>query len=390
MDKIMLRYHEIALKGDNRRWFEDRLAINVRKMVSRALKEKIEVTRSHSRIFLHTAWNPKVEKALGYLFGITGMSPIRTVPTDKQALAQGALEEFQRYIEENGMPSSFRVLCRRSDKALPETSVQLDHFIGGFIKDHFPDLKVQLEKPALTLGIEVHFENSHIWTHRIRGPGGLPVGTNGPLLSLISGGIDSPVASIQALRRGAEVSFIHFDGTPFVGPEARRKVEDLVRIVNRYQPDARPLWNVPFGKIQEIIAKATNPKFRTVLYRRMMVRIACALAQSQGIPALITGESLGQVASQTLENLCTIDAVAPLPILRPLITMDKDEIIAAAERWGTYETSIQPAADCCTLFSDKHPVIRSTLPLIEEQETRYEVKGVMEQGLQGLQQDLIY
>ena len=170
------------------------------------------------------------------------------------------------------------------------------------------------------------------------------------------------------LKRGADTSFLHFFGTPFVGDDVLAKVEDLARIVNRYHPDPRPLHVVPFGKIQEKIALATNPKLRTVLYRRMMVRIAAAAAERLGAQALVTGESLGQVASQTLENLVTINEAARLPILRPLVAFDKEEIIAAAKRWQTFEASIRPGADCCTLFADRHPTIRSTLAQVEEQE----------------------
>ncbi len=216
---------------------------------------------------------------------------------------------------------------------------------------------------------------------KIRGEGGLPVGTNGRVLSLLSGGLDSPVAAIQILRRGSPCSFIHFYGTPFVGEEVLEKIEDLVRIVNRYQPDPQPLHIVPFGKIQEKIALATNPKMRTVLYRRMMVRISCALARRLKAQALVTGESLGQVASQTLENMSTINAVANLPILRPLIGYDKDQIIEEAQKRGTYETSIRPAVDCCTLFADRHPSIRTTLPLIEEQEAKFPVQEFVEEAL---------
>lgn len=290
---------------------------------------------------------------------------MRKVPTRYDALISASLEEVQNWIRKNGKPYSFRVRTRRSDKALPEKSTDIDRIIGSAIHDAHPEINVELESPQLTLGVEIRFDQSYLWIEKVRGEGGLPVGTNGRVLALMSGGLDSPVAAIQILRRGSPCSFVHFFGTPFVGDEVLEKIEDLTRIVNQFQPDPHPLHIIPFGKIQEKIALVTNPKMRTVLYRRMMIRISCALARQIKAQALVTGESLGQVASQTIENLSTINAVAEIPILRPLITYDKDQIIEEAQKRGTYETSIRPAVDCCTLFADRHPSIRTTLTLIE-------------------------
>ena len=205
------------------------------------------------------------------------------------------------------------------------------------------------------------------------------------MLTLISGGLDSPVAAIRALKRGAVSAFVHFHGAPFVGPEALEKVEGLVRIVNRYQPDPRPLHVVPFGNIQEKIALATNPKLRTVLYRRMMVRIAARLARRLGAEALVSGESLGQVASQTLCNLTSINAVAELPILRPLIAFDKLEIINEAKLRGTHDLSIVPAADCCTLFADRHPSIAVTDQAARAEEALFALRELEEKAFSSIE-----
>ncbi|HAR41923.1 MAG TPA: tRNA 4-thiouridine(8) synthase ThiI [Bdellovibrionales bacterium] len=384
---IMLRYHEVALKGDNRGWFEERLIQNTRKLLARALSSPerpspyFRIAKEHGRIIVYEPWSTTVNTALSRVFGLTGISPIRIVKTDKQELLKAALEEFADYVAKNGLPKSFRVETRRSDKALPEKSMQLDHFIGGAIKDAHPALEVNLDHPEFTLGVEIRFHHSFLWVKKYKGAGGLPSGTNGLVLALMSGGLDSPVAAIRSLRRGCAVGFIHFYGTPFVGEESLAKVEDLVRLVNQYQPEPLPLHVVPFGKIQEKIALVTNPKIRTIIYRRMMVRIAEQLAKKIGASALVTGESIGQVASQTLDNLTTINSVAKIPILRPLTCQDKEEIIAEAQRWGTYETSIRPAADCCTLFADRHPSTRCTPGLAEEQEERLSVSELVLEAL---------
>ena len=220
---IMLRYHEVALKGDNRGWFEERLVINTRRLLSRALrtpetpKPIINISKEHGRIIVHEPWSEPVGTALSRVFGLSGISPIRIVKTDKEELIKAALEEFSEFVANNGLPKSFRVETRRSDKALPEKSMQLDYLIGGEIKDAYPELKVDLQNPEFTLGVEIRFHHSFLWTKKYPGAGGLPAGTNGLVLALMSGGLDSPVAAIRALRRGCAVSFVHFYGVPFVG-----------------------------------------------------------------------------------------------------------------------------------------------------------------------------
>ena len=391
---ILLRFHEVALKGMNRGWFEERLAINARRLVTRALNAadtsaegnpQVHVSHAHGRLILHAPWNPQVRQGLERVFGLTGISPIRLVETSIPKIQEAAIEEFRTYVAKHGVPRTFRVQTRRSDKALPQTSMEIDRQIGGEIQDLFPSMMTDLKNPEFTLGIEIRFERSYIWLEKYKTHGGLPVGTNGRTLALMSGGLDSPVAAIQILRRGSPVSFIHFYGAPFVPEESLEKVEDLVRIVNRYQPDPQPLHVVPFGKLQERIASVTNPKLRTVLYRRMMIRIAAEVAKRIEAQALVTGEALGQVASQTLENMSTIDEVATLPILRPLVGYDKDEIIEAAKKWGTYETSIRPGIDCCTLFADRHPTLRSSPALVAEQEEKFSVQELVNEALSGLE-----
>jgi thiamine biosynthesis protein ThiI len=387
IQEILLRYHEIALKGDNRRWFEDRLAINCRKLIQRGQGKDcpFDARRIHGRIVLKTDWNSQTEDTLKKrVFGLSNFSPMVRVKTEKEAIRDKAIEQFQLHVSQFGLPKSFRVLARRSDKALPETSAEIERYLGSAVHAIYTDLKTDLSNPDYTLGIEIRFKDSFIWSERYQGLGGLPVGTNAPVLTLISGGLDSPVAAIQVLKRGSASSFIHFYGTPFVGEEVLEKIHDLVRIVNRYQPDPQPLHIIPFGKIQEKIALVTDAKMRTLLYRRMMIRIANQLAYRIKAKALITGESLGQVASQTVENLGSIDSVTELPILRPLIAFDKDEIIDLAKKWGSYETSIRPATDCCTLFADRHPILRSNPLVIEEQEKKFSIPDLIQEALDGI------
>jgi tRNA uracil 4-sulfurtransferase len=386
-EAILLRYHEIALKGDNRGWFEDKLASNVRKLVSRALgqDESVEVHQQHGRMILEANWNKETQTALSRVFGLSSFSPMKRVPTDREAIQNAILAEAENYIKKHGFPESFRVKTRRSEKAWPETSPQIDTFLGGPVKDKYPLLRVDLKNPQLLIGLELRFKESYIWTEKFSAEGGLPVGSNAPLLALMSGGLDSPVAAIQVLRRGSSCSFIHFYGTPFVGPEALEKVQDLVRIVNRYQADPQPLHVIPFGKTQEKIALQVSPRFRTILYRRMMLRIANRVAQKLKLNALVTGESLGQVASQTVENLATINSVSKLPVFRPLIGFNKDEIIEKAHRWGTFDIAIRPAVDCCTLFSDRHPILRSTETLVEEEESKFSVQELEEEAFAGME-----
>ncbi len=384
---ILLRYHEIALKGGNRRRFEQCLAENTRKLLKRSLGEEnpIQVIRENGRIVLKTTWSFSTQETLRKVFGITSFSPMNIISTNLEEIKNFVLQDLTRISLTSKLPETFRIFTRRSDKALPETSMQIDAIVGEAVLKNFPNLKVDLKKPKLIIGIEIRARNSYIWTEKISARGGLPVGSNGPVLSLISGGLDSPVAALKALRRGSPTSFIHFYGAPFVGVESLNKVEDLVRVINKYQPSPQPLHVVHFGKIQEKIALSSNPKIRTILYRRLMMRIASQVALKIGAHALVTGESLGQVASQTIQNMAVIDAASSLPILRPLVAFDKDEIVKEAQDWGTFETSIRPSLDCCTLFADRHPVIYAERILIEEEEKKLNIESYIQEGLEKLE-----
>lgn len=384
---ILLRYNEVALKGSNRRFFEGALAHNARVLVQSALpsSERAEIWRMQGRLIMRAPWDDAVEQALRRVFGLSSFSPALKAETGIRPITERAIEAIEPLMKGEGRPTTFRVSTRRTEKALPETSMEINRQIGALIQARFPWLEVDLDNPELNIGVELRASGSFLWINKISGPGGLPVGTNGRFLTLLSGGIDSPVAAIQILKRGGATSFIHFAGEPYTGPEGAHKAEELARTINRFQPKPGRFYQVPFGRIQMKIALEASSRLRTVLYRRMMIRIAEALAERIGARALVTGESIGQVASQTIDNLSIIDqAAGRLPILRPLITYDKSEIIGLAQSWNTYEISIRPAPDCCTLFADRHPSLRTSSTMIEAEEARLPIRELVEEGLSGI------
>ncbi len=378
---LLVRYHEIALKGGNRSWFENHLIQNIKKSAKRICDTPLVVRKLRGRILLESEEDPKIEHALNTVFGISSFSPATSVRTDFEHITKKVLEEVSLSLKNTLSPHNFRVSTTRVDKILTSSSMEMDTLMGAEILKAFPQLKVKLKNPELNIGIEIRKENTFVWSQKRKGLGGVPAGTGGHLLCLLSGGLDSPVAALQMLKRGAKVSFIHFYGTPFVGPEVLEKIERLVDIVNQYQPDPMPLYVIPFGKIQEQMALHSNSKMRTLLYRRMMLRLSCEIANKIKAKALITGESLGQVASQTLDNLININQVSTLPVFRPLIGFDKDEIEHLAQKWKTYETSIQPVLDCCTLFADRHPLTHSEQENLEREESKIDVELLKNEGL---------
>ncbi|MBI3534179.1 MAG: tRNA 4-thiouridine(8) synthase ThiI [Deltaproteobacteria bacterium] len=378
---VLLRYHEIALKGGNRHWFENQLIHNTQKTIQKICKSNtiLSITKQRGRILIHTEQN--FEHALVYVFGLSSFSPVLVLPTQLEEIKKITIQELTSIMSDPVPPKTFRITTRRSDKTLVKSSVELDALLGAEVLKHFPQLKVNLKKPDLNLGVEIRNQNTFLWTRKHKCLGGIPVGISGHFLCLLSGGIDSPVAAIQMSKRGAKISLIHFHGAPFIGNEILEKIEALAKIISLYQPESVSLYIVPFGKLQEQIALNTSVKVRTILYRRMMIRISSELAKKIKAQALITGESLGQVASQTIENLVNIEAVSLFPLLRPLISFDKDEIIELSKKWGTYETSIQPTLDCCTLFADKHPETKSKIELLEREESKLDLNKLKDVAL---------
>jgi len=377
MNRVVVHYHEIALKRGNRPAFVHRLVDNIGRTLRGTGVRRVRALPG--RIVINLAprgdW-PEISRRLQWVFGIANYSlswrAERTLD-DITAKALAAIDG-QQFV-------SFAVRTKRGDKGFPVPSPEVSRLVGTAVQAQ-SRAAVDLENPALTIRIEIVRDEAFVAVERLRGPGGLPVGSSGRVLVLLSGGIDSPVAAYRMMRRGCAVEFVHFHGAPYQDRTSREKVAELVRLLTRSQFHSR-LHLVTFGDIQRQIVTQIQRPYRVVLYRRMMVRIAEALARSLDIPALVTGESLGQVASQTLSNLTTVEEATALPLLRPLIGMDKAEITAQAQQIGTFEISIQPDQDCCQLFVPKHPSTRMSVAEAREAERPLDIPALLQQALEG-------
>ena len=353
VDGVVVHYHEIGLKGRNRGFFERRLVDNLRAALRTAGGPAVEVL--NGRLFVRTDGPPSedVLDAVARTFGIAFFAPCVVVASDLQEMIDASLAL---------LPSSFRtfaVAARRSSKEFALTSREINVQLGAAVQAA-TGAGVDLGNPDVTLWIEVVGKRTFVYVERRDGPGGLPVGVSGKVVSLLSGGIDSPVATYRVLKRGAKAVLVHFHSAPFTDRSSLRKAAELAKALAQRQGDTT-LYLVPLGEAQQKIVVAAPAALRVVLYRRLMMRIAADVARREGAKALVTGDSLGQVASQTLENIACVDDVATLPVLRPLIGEDKQEIISDARRIGTYETSILPFEDCCSLFVPKSPATRASV-----------------------------
>lgn len=376
----IVHYHELALKGRNRDFFERQLITNIRSALSNLGVKRVEDLRSRIRIVLpDQAGDDAVRIRLSKVFGIANFSHAHAVPLD---LAKPDLVKLQNGIGrllEGRSFNTFRVTAKRADKRLALTSMDIERSIGKYVCDQ-TGKRVDLKNPDLTIHVEMLAREAYYAVEKIPGPGGMPVGVSGTVACLISGGIDSPVAAYRMMKRGCNAVFVHFSGRPLVSRASEDKVQDLVQTLTAYQYRSR-LYVVPFGEIQrEIVAHAPAP-YRIVLYRRLMVRIAGELAQRERCWGLVTGDSLGQVASQTPENLSVIEEASELPILRPLIGMDKLEITDQAEAIGTFATSIEPDQDCCSLFTPPHPSTKTRIDDIRRVERTFDIGALVKQGL---------
>ncbi|MGE5235951.1 MAG: tRNA uracil 4-sulfurtransferase ThiI [Acidobacteriota bacterium] len=361
-------YHEVALKGGNRPFFERTLARNVRTALAGLPVDEITVP---SRVVIRFArpipWD-SVKQRLESVFGLNALIPV--------ARAGTTYEQLEGWMEANLSAlhgETFGVRCKRGDKRFPLNSQQVAARLGRLIGER-TGMRVDLERPEVWVQVLIQTDGIYVYRQRYPGPGGLPVGTSGRVLVLLSGGIDSPVAAYLAMKRGTKAHFVHFHSGPYTPEASVRKAEEIVRILNRHQGPSR-LVVAPFGELQQEIVATCPEKLRVVLYRRMMLRVAERVARRMRCQALVTGESLNQVASQTLENLAAIDRVAHLPVLRPLVSLDKQEIIALAERAGTYELSIMPQQDCCSFLQPLHPATRTTHMACAAAEGALDVEG---------------
>ena len=372
MDEILIRVGELFLKSEPViRIFEKRLRENIKVALKRE-GIRFKITRTRGRLFVHTKEIKKACDALKTVFGIVSFSPCYHLRTSSLKRIQNFCKRnYDKWIKRG---QTFGVKVRRiGDHAY--TSQQLAKAVGDVI-----DRKVDLSKPDVEVGIEVRDNDCYIYTETIKGLGGLPVGVSGKVLCLISGGIDSPVAAWLMMKRGCKIALIHFHSFPLLSKRSIEKTKELAKVLKAYQRRIK-IYFVPFQSIQTEIKTKVLAKYRIILYRRYMLRIAEAIAKRENAKALVTGESLAQVSSQTLENIATIEAVTSMPVLRPLIGMDKSEIIDLAKKIKTYKVSIKPQEDCCTLFIPKHPATRSSTKRIEELEKRLDTKMLVEKAI---------
>ena len=384
---MLLKQGEMVLKGLNRRGFEEKLMGNAKRRLRKYGAFKVYTRQSATYVEpqnencdFEGAW-----QAMGKLFGVAGLCRARACPKDKDAIVACAKEYLGDKLR---AAKSFKVESKRADKTFPMTSIQLSQYVGGELHDAFPHLIVDVHHPELTVHVEVRDYEAFVHADAEEGAGGLPVGMGGRALSLLSGGIDSPVASWMIAKRGVIVDMIHYYSYPYTSPEAKEKVLDLARLLVPYIGKTC-VHVVPFTRIQEELRRSCPEELFTILMRRFMMRIACAVAEKNGIQALVTGESVGQVASQTLEAMACTNAVCTLPVLRPVVGMDKEEIVRIARKIGTFETSILPYEDCCTVFTPKHPKTRPQVADLEEAEQALDVGALVAEAVAGIERVML-
>ena len=374
MNSIVVHYNELALKGRNRSWFVQMLVRNIRTALTGLRVPAVRSVIGRVEIEIGPAEWPAVKERLRSVFGIAYYSYAGTAPLDLDTIAATILRDL-----EERRPSSFRVTARRADKRYPLTSPQIEFEIGGRIKDA-TGWRVDLGNPELTVHVDVLPDHVFYFFGKEPGAGGLPTGTGGRVACLLSGGIDSPVAAYRLMRRGCSVLLVHFHSYPILSRASQEKVRELAAILTSYQQRTRLLL-VPFGNVQQQVLLTVAADLRVVMYRRLMMRITEKLARRWHARALVTGEVIGQVASQTLDNLTTIGQATNLQVLRPLVGMDKEEITVEAKRIGTFPISIIPDQDCCTLFTPKHPATHVTPRQIEAAEALLPIDELVDSAI---------
>ncbi|MBE5974387.1 MAG: tRNA 4-thiouridine(8) synthase ThiI [Paenibacillaceae bacterium] len=370
---FLIKYAEIGVKGKNRFLFEDALVAHIRHALKR-LDGDFIVSKESGRIYA-TAQSEfdfdEVVESLSRIFGIAAICPMVQVEDNGyEDLKQQVLTYVDQYYDDKHF--TFKVYARRGNKRYPVNSEQINRDLGEVILHTFPDTKVDVHKPEVMLYVEVR-NKINIYSKIIPGPGGMPVGTNGKAMLLLSGGIDSPVAGYMIAKRGVKIDAVYFHAPPYTSERAKEKVIDLAKLVSKYSGPVH-LHIVNFTDIQLYIYDKCPHEELTIIMRRYMMRIAEHLAGEAGAQALITGESIGQVASQTMQSLAATDAACTIPVFRPVIGFDKQEIVDVSEKIGTYETSVLPFEDCCTIFVAKHPVTKPSIKMIERSEEKLEEK----------------
>jgi len=375
MRYLIGRYHEIALKGRNQWRFVDQLKQNLRAIFADYRLGNMRSVGPRLLVQLPDSLTDEIaSERAALIFGLQNFSLSHATDRDVPSMSREAIKRAT-----GSRVKTFAVRTRREDKRFPMNSVEIDRAVGGDVQEAL-GFEVDLAHPELTISIEIMNDAAYVSAGKMPGAGGLPVGISGRGMALLSGGIDSPVAAHRMMKRGLALDFVHFHAHPLVSSASRDKAADLAAHLTRWQTRST-LMLVPFGTLQrEIVANALRP-LRVVLYRRFMLRIASALAERSRATVLVTGESLGQVASQTLENMAVIEKAAAFPILRPLVGMDKNEIVDQARRLGTFETSILPDQDCCTLFVPAHPETRARIEAVEAAESRFDIARMIDDAV---------
>ena len=379
-EMFLLKLGEIVLKGANRRTFEETLKKNVRRTVSHFGAFKVYIMQSTVYVEpqsedcdLDGAW-----EACGHVFGVSSMCRCRACGKDLDAIYQAVVDYLG---DELSVQKSFKVESKRSDKSFPLNSIQISQEIGGRLAEAFPQVAVDVHKPSYVVNVEVRDFAAYIHGPAQPGAGGLPTGTGGRAAVLHSGGIDSPVAGYMIAKRGVELECIHFFSYPYTSERAKEKVLELAKLMTKYC-GRMTVDVVGFTEIQEAIRDHCREEYFTIIMRRFMMRISEAIARDHGAKCLVTGENLGQVASQTMDAMAVTGAVVHMPMFHPLIGMDKEEIVSIARRIGTLETSILPYEDCCTVFTPKHPKTKPVLEAVEAEEARLDVAGLIARAIE--------
>ena len=385
-DIILLKLGEIVLKGLNRRSFEQKLLTNIRRRLAHVGQFRTYCIQS--TIYVEGQEGADMDaafQALQKIFGVIKMERAAACEKDKDAIVAMARE----YLKEDLLRAkSFKVESKRSDKSFPMTSIQLSQYVGGELAEAFPHLEVDVHDPELTVHVEVRDLAAYVHGPAVPGAGGMPVGSNGTAVTLLSGGIDSPVSTYMIARRGVRLIPVHFFSFPYTSELAREKVLKLASLLTEYC-GRMTVEIVPFTHIQEEIRDKCPEEYFTLIMRRFMMRISQRIAEDNGAKAIVTGENLGQVASQTMEAMASTQAVTHLPVLQPLIGMDKEDIIRMARSIGTFETSILPYEDCCTVFTPRHPRTKPKLSEVERAEAALDIEGLVEEALKGTERETV-
>ncbi|MGC6769647.1 tRNA uracil 4-sulfurtransferase ThiI [Enterococcus sp. LJL51] len=378
--EIMIRYGELSTKGKNRKAFIMQLAANVKRVLDEFPAVKIHADRDRMHLLLNGEDSSQILPRLEKVFGIQSFSPSVRIEKNFPAL-RTAVQEIMRDIYQAGM--TFKITSKRSDHDFEMDSNELNRELGGAVFEIYPDIQVQMKKPDINIRVEIRREGAYLSYETLLGAGGLPVGTGGRGMLMLSGGIDSPVAGYLSMKRGVEVEAVHFASPPYTSEQALQKAKDLAGKLAPYSGSVQFI-EVPFTEIQEEIKRVVPQGYLMTVTRRLMLRLTDILREQRNGLVIINGESLGQVASQTLQSMVAINDVTNTPIIRPVVSMDKNEIIEIAEKIDTFELAIQPFEDCCTIFAPPQPKTRPKLDKTRQYEARLDLEGLMERALAGI------